>query len=240
MAERACPVAGELVEEEVNKIATQYREAVKFLGMIRAFLAQTEDAAIKLCAVPDFFDIDTAVGDQLTIIGKWLGFPRCHCVCEPPLVVGYGCGGAYTGPYTLVGYCAPGSSFISCPPLGNSTLCVDDDETYRGMLKARRYQMLGLFDIASLQSAIRHVWGPTAQVADTSVGSVILSPGRTLTLDETAQLPIAFRVFPVAPGISAQAHLGTGPIAGYGAGWGGYCEGAGYLCPVDPHTYTCA
>ncbi|MGO4672996.1 DUF2612 domain-containing protein [Bosea sp. 2YAB26] len=239
MAQRACPVEGVLVEEEVNKVATQYREATKFLGLIRAYLAQSEDAAIKLCAVPDFFDIDTAVGDQLTIIGKWLGFPRCHCVCDAPAVFGFDCG-PYTGPFTIAGFCAPGSTWLGCPPLGNSTLCIDDEETYRGMLKARRYQMLGLYDIASLQAAIRHVWGGTAQVADASVGSVILAPGRALTPHETAQLPIAFRVFPIAPGIRAMAHLGLGPIFGFGAGWSGFCEDAEFLCPTDPHTYTCA
>lgn len=238
MAERPCPVAGELVEEEVDKVATQYREATKFLGLIRAILAEGEDAAIKLCALPSFFDIDTAVGDQLTIIGKWLGFPRCHCVCDVAPVFGFDCGGSYG--YQIAGFCEPGSSWVGCAPLGNSDLCIDDDETYRGMLKARRYQMLGLFDVASLQAAIRHVWGPTAQVADTSVGSVTLAPGRALTAAETAQIPVAFRAFPIAPGIRAMVHLGFGSIFGFGEGWGGFCEDAEWLCPADPHAYTCA
>lgn len=240
MTERACPVTGELVEEEIDKVATQYREATKFLGTVRAFLAQTEDAAIKLCAVPDFFDIDTAVGDQLTIIGKWLGFPRCHCVCEPPLVIGYGCSGGYTGPYTLAGYCEPGSAFISCSPLGNSTLCIDDDETYRGMLKARRYQMLGLYDIASLQAAARHIWGGIASVIDSKVGRVVIAPGRVLSATEETQVPVAFRVLPIAPGIQGLVHRGAALAAGYGAGWGGYCDGSEIICPTYPHTYTCA
>ena len=240
MTERACPQPSELVEEEVNRVATQYREATKFLGLIRALLAQSEDAAIKLCAVPDFFDLDTATGDQLTIIGKWLGFPRCHCVCDTAPVFGFGCEGGYTGPYRIAGFCEPGSSWVGCTPLGNGTLCIDDDETYRGMLRARRYQILGLFEIASLQAAIRHVWGETAQVADTRIGQIVLSPGRALSASESALLAVAFRILPVAPGIRAYAHLGTGPIAGYGEGWGGYCEGADYLCPTDPHTYTCA
>jgi hypothetical protein len=240
MAERACPAAGELVEEEVNKVATQYREATKFLGIVRAYLAQTEDAAIKLCAVPNFFDIDTAIGDQLTIIGKWLGFPRCHCVCDVPAVAGYDCGGGYTGQFNLVGYCAPGSTLLGCAPLGNSTVCIDDDEVYRGLLNARRYQMLGLFDIGSLQAAARHVWGVDAQVANAPVGEVVISPGRALTAMETALLPVAFRVLPVAPGIRGLVNLSEAPLAGYGEGWGGYCDGSGYLCPADPHTYTCA
>lgn len=241
MAERPCPVPGDLVEIEINRVATQYREATKFLGLIRNILAEGEGAAISLCSIPDFFDLDTAVGDQLTILGKWLGFPRCHCVCgATPPVFGFDCDGTYAGPYTLVGFCAPGSSWVDCPTLGDGEVCLDDDETYRRYLRARRYQMLGLYDIASLQAAVRLVWGPTAQVADAGVGKVVLSPGRPLTDDEVAQLPIAFRVFPIAPGIKALVHLGTGPIFGFGTGWAGFCESAEWLCPTDPQTYFCA
>ncbi|HEV7258921.1 MAG TPA: DUF2612 domain-containing protein [Bosea sp. (in: a-proteobacteria)] len=226
-----------LTEEAIDKVATQYREATKFLATIRAYLTQSEYGARAACAIPNYFDLDTARGDQLTIIGKWLGLPRCHCVCDAPAVFGFDCG---AGPFSIAGFCAPGSTWLGCEPLGTSTLCIDDDEVYRGMLKARRYQMLGLYDIASLQAAIRHIWGSTAQVADASVGSVTLAPGRALTADETTQLPVAFRVFPIAPGIRALAHLGTGPVFGFGTGWGGFCEGAEFLCPTDPHTYTCA
>ncbi|WP_100959019.1 DUF2612 domain-containing protein [Bosea sp. FBZP-16] len=239
MAERSCPVAGDLVETEIDRVATQYREATKFLGLVRNILAEGERAAISLCSLPDFFDLDTAVGDQLTILGKWLGFPRCHCVCgATPPVAGFDCE-EYAGPYTLVGFCSPGSSWVDCPTLGDGEVCIDDDEVYRRYLRARRYQMLGLYDIASLQTAIRQVWGETAQVADAAVGRVILSPGRVLTAAETAQLPIAFRVFPIAPGIKAYMHIGTGPIAGFGAGWAGFCEDASWLCASDPHTYFC-
>ncbi|MCO5092070.1 DUF2612 domain-containing protein [Bosea sp. (in: a-proteobacteria)] len=234
-----CIEPGALVEQELDKIATQYREAAKFLSLVRAYLGETEAAARAACLIPQYFDIDSAGGDQLTIIGKWLGFQRCHCVCDVPDVVGYDCGGSYTGPFNLVGYCAPGSTWLDCPPLGSSTLCLDDDETFRGFAKARRYQMLGLYDLASLQAAARHIWGSTASVIDSRVGQVTIAPGRALTADETAQLPIAFRVLPVAPGIRGRVHLGTGPIAGYGAGWSGYCESAEWLCPADPHTYTC-
>lgn len=241
MAEQSCPTPGALVEIEINRVATQYREATKLLGLMRGILAGGEDAAIKLCAVPDHFDLDTAIGDQLTILGKWLGFPRCHCVCGiTPPVAGFDCDGAYIGPYELTGFCAPGSSWVDCPTFGDGDVCLDDDEVYRRYLRARRYQMLGLYDLASLQTAIRLVWGDQAQVADAEVGRVILSPARALTADEIMQMPIAFRVLPIAPGIKAFVHLGTGSIAGFGTGWAGFCADAEWLCPSDPHTYSCA
>lgn len=240
MAERACPTQGEMVEAEIDRLATQYREASKMLGLIRAILTQSEDAAIKLCALPSFFDIDTAIGDQLTIIGKWLGFPRCHCVCDPPKVFGFKCGGAYTGPFEIAGFCEAGSTWSGCPPIGNGEVCISDDEVYRGMLKARRYQVLGLYDIASLQTAARHIWGDTASVVSSRVGSVTLAPGRVLTSFETSVVPVVFRILPIAPGIRGMIHYGTGPIFGFGAGWGGFCESAEFICPTDPHAYSCA
>lgn len=239
MVERACPAEGELVEEEVNKVATQYREASKFLALIRAYLAQTESAAIKLCELPSFFDIDTAVGDQLTIIGKWLGFPRCHCVCEAPKVFGFKCG-PFAASTTISGFCEPGSTWAGCAPLGNSEICITDDEAYRGLLKARRYQVMNLFDIASLQAAARHVWGDMASVVSSRVGRVTLAPGRALSSFETALVPVVFRILPIAPGIKGMIHYGTGPIFGFGEGWGGFCESAEFVCPTDPLTYSCA
>ncbi|WP_377838692.1 DUF2612 domain-containing protein [Bosea sp. UC22_33] len=238
MTERVCPVQGELVEEELNKVATEYREATKFLGLIRALLSQPEDAAIKLCAVPSFFDIDTAVGDQLTILGKQLGFQRCHCICDAPKVFGFKCG-PFASSDRIAGFCEPGSTWAGCPPLGASEVCITDDEVFRGFVKARRYQVLGLYDIASLQSAARHLWGNAASVISSRVGRVTLAPGRVLSDFEMALVPVAFRVLPIAPGIKGSVHYGTGPIFGFGEGWGGFCESAEFICPSDPHTYTC-
>ena len=230
---------GDLVEAEVNKVATQYREAAKFLGLIRALLGETEQAAIKLDALPDFFDIDSAIGDQLTIIGKQLGFQRCHCLCEAPKVFGFKCGD-FASSDRIGGFCVPGSTWSDCPPLGNGEVCITDDEIFRGLVKARRYQVLGLYDIASLQAAARHIWGSAASVVSSRVGRVTLAPGRSLSEFETMLVPVAFRVLPIAPGIKGMIHYGTGPIFGFGEGWGGFCESAEFICPTDPNTYTCA
>lgn len=234
-----CPLEGEWVEREIDRIATEYREATKFLALIRAYLGQSEFAARIACEIPENFDLDTAVGDQLTIIGKWLGFPRCHCVCEAPKAFGFKCGDFASSDH-IAGFCSPGSTWAGCPPLGRGEICITDDEVYRGMLRARRYQMLGLYDIASLQAAARHVWGDVASIVSSRVGSVILSPGRALSAFEQQLVPVVFRVLPIAPEIKGMIHYGTGPIFGFGAGWGGFCESAEFICPADPHTYTCA
>lgn len=217
-----CPVDGALVDAELARIATQYRESPKLLHLIRTYLQQVEEALREICEIPEHFDLDTAVGDQLTLIGKRLGFPRCHCVCTVQPVYGFACEGIVS-PYTLVGFCDDGV-FVDCGPNGLSEICITDDEIYRRFLKARRYQFLALFDIESLNAALKHIWGDTAFVVYGGNGRVVMTPGRELDAVERALLPLVPRVLPVAPGIRQRFHFDVGPIAGFGEGWGGTCE----------------
>lgn len=234
-----CPDPGALVEQEINHVLTQYRESPNLLGLIRAYLRQVDEALRSICVIPSYFDLDTAVGDQLTLLGKRLGFPRCHCVCTVSPVFGFSCEGAYAGPYEIVGFCE-GGTWINCRETGTSTICIDDDEVYRAILKARRYQALGLYDDESLEAAAGHVWGGNAQVISLGLGRVVVSPGRALTAYETMVRPIVFRALPIAPGVKALTSDATGPVFGFGGGWFGFCEDAEWLCPVDPHPFDCA
>lgn len=240
----SCPVPGVLVEEEVDRVRTQYRESPKLLGLIRAVLGQVEEAYLATCAIPSFFDLNTAVGDQLTLLGKRLGFPRCHCVCTTPPVIGFGCEGAYDGPYTLVGFCDPSGSWIDCRETGTAEVCIDDDDAYRGILMARRYQALGMYSHGSLLAAAQSIWGDSASVSTLTGGQVLVAPGRELTAYEDMILPIAFRALPVAPGVKLMTSPAYGPIAGFGTGWAGFnCEtgepDSEWLCPTEPHIYDC-
>lgn len=229
-----------LVEQHINLIATQYRESPNLLAFARAILEQVEEARQAIAVIPEYFDLDTAIGDQLTLLGKRLGWPRCHCVCDTSPVFGFVCGTNTLG-LSIVGFCQPGT-WIDCHEVGGSQLCLHDDEIYRGYLKARRYQMLGLYDIASLQTALRHVWGSAAVVVHSGNGRVVLSPRRSLLPEEIPQIPLVVRVMPIAPGIRVTVHLGVDPIFGFGTGWSGFCETpeAVWLCETDPHAYDCA
>lgn len=233
-----CPEPGVLVEEEIDRVKTQIRESPNLLGLMRGLLGQVETIVLATCAVPSFFDIDDAVGDQLTIIGKRLGFPRCHCVCTVPPIFGFNCGGAYNGPYTMAGFCEPGT-WAACRDTGVSDICINDDEAYRAILKARRFQALGMFDYDSLRTAARLIWGDTVSVSNLGGGRVVVAPGRALTGYEELIKPLAFRALPVAPGIKLMTSEATGRIAGFGTGWFGFCQGASWLCPVDPYLYSC-
>jgi hypothetical protein len=126
--------------------------------------------------------------------------------------------------FPIVDFCDPSGMWEDCGPFGTSDICLTDDEVYRKFLKVRRYQMLSLYDLPSLQDAVATFWGPQARVIDAGVGRVVVSPGRDLDSTERALLQIYPRVLPIAPGIRLRFHFGTSRVFGFGDGWGGFCE----------------
>src|SRR5690606_33521710 len=140
----------------------------------------------------------TAVGDQLTLLGKRMGFPRCHCVCSVSPVYGFACDGVPTE-RPIIGSCESGSG-AGCGEDGISEICIDDDEMYRRLLISRSYQMQSRYSLADLTAALQTIYGSQAAVLDSGHGRVVLAPFRELTEAETAILQIIPRVLPLAPG----------------------------------------
>lgn len=220
----SCPADNEMVEPRIDRVLTQYRESPKLLHVLRTHLRQVEMVVQSICDLPSFFDLDTAVGDQLTLLGKRLGWPRCHCVCEVQPVFGFECEGFPSSGYVVTGFCDDNQTWSDCGSFSLSEVCVNDDELYRKFLKVRRYQMLALFDIQSLEEAIRTLWGPKAWVVHWANGRVVVAPGRLLSEFELQFAKLYPRVLPVSPGIRVQFHYGTRDVFGFGEGWGGFCE----------------
>lgn len=222
------PLKAEWVDERLSRVATQFRESPIFLGIAETYLGALVEPTAVARAIPCYFDLDTAVGNQLTMIGKWLGFPRCHCVCRTMPVFGVSydqCGGEPPpGAFEIVGVCDEESSLIDCQDTVNSEICVRDDELYRRILYVRRYQYLSLFDYRSLTEAVRLMFGEQAFVVDRLDGSICVVPMRGLTSAEEAALPVIFRALPIAPGIIGLIHRGSRPIFGVGEGWSGPCD----------------
>lgn len=210
------------VDQQLNRLLNQYRETPRLQGMISTYLRSLYAVTTLICDIPSKFDIETAVGDQLTILGKRLGFPRCHCVCIGTPVFGFECDG-FESDFPIVGFCESGT-WVDCGAFGIGTLCIADDEMYRGFLSARRYQMMQFYDTESLTDALRAIWGSTAWVVDAGHGRVVMTPGRVLTDAEKAFLKLVPRVLPVAIGIEQRFHFGTRLLGGFGNGWYGFCE----------------
>ncbi|WP_436253419.1 DUF2612 domain-containing protein [Neorhizobium sp. LjRoot104] len=218
----ACVDTEELVEAGINRVLTQYRESPKLLHMIRTYMRKVAEVHAAICDLPSYFDLRTAVGDQLTLVGKRMGFPRCHCVCDVQPVYGFACEGVPTV-RPIIGPCEVGS-WDGCGEDGISEICIDDDEMYRKLLVARSYQMQSMYSLADLTAALQTIYGEQAAVLDSGHGRVVLAPFRALTEAETSILQIVPRVLPIAPGIVSRWHFGTFVVAGFGEGWGGPCE----------------
>ena len=227
-----CPVREQLVEDLIDRVLTQYRESPNLLFMMRTYLGKVAEVLLNVCIIPAYFDLYDAVGDQLTLLGQRLGWPRAHCACATQPVFGFDCDPEeQTTPELfkpMAGLCDEVSTWVDCGPFGQSDITLSDDEMYRKFLKVRRYQMLGLFDIDSLTEAIQIFWGPTAMVLDHGNGRVVIAPGRALTTSEKAVLPLYPRVLPVALGIQIRFHFDVVPVFGMEEGWLGFCH---------PHDY---
>ncbi len=217
-----CPTLDDFITPELDRVLTQYRESPNLLFLMQNYLQQVHQALVSVCDLPSKFDLATAVGDQLTMLGKRLGFPRCHCICVSQPVFGFECDGV-PADIPIVGFCEDGT-WIDCGEFGTGEVCINDDEVYRGFLSARRYQMMRLYDRDSLTDALQSIWGATAWVMDDGNGRVVLTPGRDLTASERVLLQIVPRVLPVPLGINQRYHFGPNRVFGFGEGWGGFCE----------------
>lgn len=259
-----------LVEDALSKVLTQYRESDNFLLLIQTYLREAEIVYQAIEDIPLFFDIETAVGEQLTFIGKRLGWGRCHCICQPRTLIGIECEG-YTERYKIGGLCNDQATWEDCGAIINSEICIDDDETYRKFLKVRCYQMLQRYSLEDANTCCDIFWGSTAFVLKHGNGRIVIATGRDLTEEEFTLLQLCPRVFPVALGIDVYFHLNRVPVAGIGEGWDGVCEseegpllltdengdhiqdesgnnidlelifrGGELMCEYDPRPYDCA
>lgn len=175
-----CDTKEAFLKAGLDRVINQYSESPKLLHMIKSHLEQLWVARNAICQIPDYFDLDTAVGDQLTIVGKWMGFPRCHCVCSVQPVFGFACETGEVFGRQILGFCEE-ALWIDCTSDGVSEICITDDETYRKFLKVRAYQIEKQYDLASLVEALRILFGEQAEIMDSGYGEVVVAPLRELS-----------------------------------------------------------
>ena len=220
-----CPQYGELIDVMMSRILTQYRESPNLIAFIENYLVVLEEVLIEACALPAYFNLDTAVGEQLTFIGRRMGFVRTHCVCTTRLV--YGIETAYCEPQPFIqiaGLCDSAATFIDCDESGAGTVTINDDELYRNCLKVCAYRLGNQYSWQDLTDAIQILFGENAIIVTSGNGRVVIWPGRAISNEEFVLLQVYARILPVAMGIKIFFHLGTNRIAGIGTGWGGFCE----------------
>jgi hypothetical protein len=273
------------VDAGQKRLVTQYRESPNLIHLLRTYLRQVEVVYQELAGMLDFFELgpigvdqqaeapegrQPAVGHQLTLIGKRLGFGRTHCICQSRPVFGFDCEGTPSR-YNIVGFCNIASTWIDCGAQVNVDITIENDDIYRRFLQVRCYQMLQRFARSDLQACCTILWGDAATVLDYGNSRVVLAPGRPLTQEEENLKQLYPRVLPVALGVDVRFHFGSLPVWGFGEGWEGVCnevssplilvdeagnyivdesgnrielelmyKGGEWMCEEDVHPYDCA
>ena len=223
-----------LVDGEISRIATQYRESPHLIGLISAYVGQVADVIGAACPIPDAFDIDDAVGDQLTIIGKWLGWPRVHCRGARQAVFGFAsesCNPCDPSTYMIGGFC---SDWGGCPASEFASYEFVDDELYRRFLKARVVQLSRDYRRPSLVASAQALFdAEDATIFAETPGRVSISLARASEPGEWQILDLYRQVLPIAPGIKVafRTQYAAGSPFGLGDGWGGFC--APWSIPIE-------
>lgn len=219
-----CRTSEEIVRERLDRILTQYRESGKLIGVMDAFMSEIAEAIGATCSIFDYFDIDNAVGDQLSIIGKALGWPRCHCRGQRRPVFGFACEDECGPPVIPIGGfceaewdCGDGPDYIE--------FCFTDDELYRGFVKARRWAIAGDYSHHGITRAAQDAFGPQATIGEEGDGVIEILTGRLLTNIEISIAHLYEQALPIPPGVRLDISHSNGPAFGFGTGWGGFCNG---------------
>ena len=226
-----------LVEPRIDKVLTQYRESEKLLSMYRVYLRQIEIVAQVLENIAQVFNIERAVGDQLTLLGRRMGWPREQTLCAREPVFGFTGGKTTTTP--IAGFCQPFSTWSHCGTTRARNYTMTDNYTYRKFLKVRRYQMLFLYSLKYVRLAVKELWGDSADVIRIKENEIIVATGRLLNTDELSIIALYARVLPIFPTMQVKIHLGGSNVFGFGEGYDGFCNAAEWLCPLDPEPYKC-
>lgn len=216
-------VKDEVIDGRISKILTQYRESPKLIHMLKTYMGQIVDPYQGISDLPELMDIDFAVGDQLTLLGKRLGWLRCHCVCDYQPVFGFECDDQVSQ-LPVEGFCNDLTTWIACEDTGIGEVCISDDELYRKFLKVRLYQISNRYYMNDLTQCLNIMWGDTSRVIYSGRKQLIVSPGRDLTNDEISLLQLYPRILPVALGVQVLFHFGEPELFGFGDGWGGFCD----------------
>lgn len=202
-------------------ITSEHRGKPNFEATVSAVVSPLADVQSVMAAMPAAFDLDTAVGVQLDVVGEWVGVSRNISIPLVPVwfswgTAGLGWGeGIWKGPYD--------------PTSGVAAL---DDDTYRDLIrfKIRANTWDGL--IGSAQSAIETFYGGVSG----SLPFVEDGQDMTMTVCVSGNRPAAMRfaIFagryvqfkPAAVTVRTVVPSTPGPVFGFGVsneyidGWG--------------------
>lgn len=226
----------QMIDERLSEVLTQYRESPKLKGMISVYLGVLADIAIQNEQMLSAFDLDSSIGDQLTMIGKWLGWPREHCQGQRAAHFGFERDGSCTDYYPVKGFCEDG--YFSCG-VGSDfeEFEFDDDSVYRKWLKARAIKINSQkkrdFRRENLVEACQEIFGNGVEIVSERKATLTICIPRAMTDQEMATSHLLKGVLPVPPGVGFSIANSPSVPFGFGPGWGELCNSSFYATVRD-------
>lgn len=168
----------------VALIPSANNKAPKFTAMVEAVTSAWAGVYELLQELPQVFDVDTAVGEQLDIIGLWVGQSR---VIDGVLLVQYfGFDNSPAAlPYGEERNASIGGRFYNEGEPTTATSVLADPE-YRTLIKARIARNNAQGSTAEIVAALQFLFSAPAYVQDPGGMVINVAIGRPLTLVEQA------------------------------------------------------
>lgn len=183
-------MSADLINHEeiaLSRVATQYRESLKFLDFLRALTAQSQDVEALLAQVATISDIDLSEGVQLDNIGDIVGFSRNIKNLIPIAFFGF-FGQPAATPFGEEGNPSIGSRFREETESSTSSATLTDAQ-YRLFLRARIARNHSNGTIESIMAALQFIFDTdNVLLIDNNDMSFSISIGKLLDFTEQTLL----------------------------------------------------
>lgn len=114
------------ITKYLSLVTSQHNDKPKFMALVAMLVQPVADISALLERMPDLFDLDKAIGDQLDIVGEWVGITRNISIPLPNVYFSLGVAGLGLNEGTLKAAFDPTTGLLRLP-----------DDAYRTLLRAR-------------------------------------------------------------------------------------------------------
>ncbi|QNT79178.1 DUF2612 domain-containing protein [Entomobacter blattae] len=138
------------LEDYTSLVTSQHLSANRFMGTVTLSVAPFVDLFNTLCSLPQLFDIDNAEGNQLDVVGQWVGVSR-HIVVQVSKYFSHDITGLG---WDEAPWWKPGDPLVLTTGL--------NDAYYRGLLKAKIIANSWRGDLPTVVMIIQTLLAPVA------------------------------------------------------------------------------
>ena len=226
---------GRLTEKHLDYLICQYGQSANLRALFSAFFAGFEIVEKDMAAISAAFDIETATGDALTILGERAGWPRTHCAAQCTPVFGWLCDDNERS--GVLGWCE-GEWLCDENSTGRQDYTFVDDDLYRRFIKAKRLANASVGTAVELVEIARLLFdSDDVGIMGMENRKLDLLVQHHLTDEEFSVVELIKRILPAPIGTVVSIYESDGPPFGWDCGTGdcgtmGWCEGS-FVCKVE-------